>query len=112
MKVLALPEVRQYLYELSLILHEKGYFSYLDSSERYVEELFTDIKMTLPNRLRRHAPPYFERYGKDMYYAIFRKNKQTQWYVFFTIYESEGKEDIIYLVRYISNNHVIAQYLP
>ena len=33
----------------------------------------------------------------------------TQWYVFFTQYYAEG--EIIYLVRYISNNHMIAKYL-
>lgn len=48
-------------------------------------------------------------YGKDLYYATFKKNKHTQWYVFFNVYEK--KEETIYLVRYISNNHVISQYL-
>jgi len=109
MKVLVLPEVRQYLYELSQILYEKNYFSFLDSSEKYVEELFEDIETTLPNRPKRMAPPYFDRYGKKMFYAIFRKNKTTQWYVFFNIYEI--KDGLIYLVRYISNNHVIAHLL-
>jgi len=109
MKVLILPEVRQYLNELSQIFYKKNYFSFLDSSEKYIEELFEDIVTTLPNRPKRPAPPYFDRYGKKMFYAIFRKNKSTQWYVFFNIYET--KEGLIYLVRYISNNHVIAQYL-
>ena len=109
MRVLVLPKVRQYLYELSYILYQKDYFSYLDTAEKYVEELFEDIETTLPNRKRQPAPPYFDKYGKNMYYAAFRKNKQTQWYVFFNIYEDEG--GLIYLVKYISNNHVIAQYL-
>jgi len=109
MSVLFLPEIRQYLNELSHILYEKNYFSYVDTAEKYVEELFDDIKKTLPNRLKRPSPPYFDRYGKRMHYAVFKKNKTTQWYVFFTIYEHQG--EIIYLVRYISNNHVIAQHL-
>jgi hypothetical protein len=109
MKVLILPEVRQYLNELSQILYDKGYFSYLETSEKYMGELFEAIKTTLPNRQKRYAPLYFERYGKDMYYSTFRKNKQTQWYVFFNIYED--KKESIYLVRYISNNHMIAQLL-
>ncbi|MDF9829527.1 hypothetical protein M2133_000864 [Parabacteroides sp. PF5-6] len=109
MRVLVLPEVRLYLNELSQILYEKDYFSYLETSERYVEELFEAIKTTLPRKQRRYASPFFDRYGKDMYYSIFRKNRQTQWYVFFNIYEDKG--ELIYLVRYISNNHMIAHLL-
>jgi hypothetical protein len=109
MKILVLPEVRRYFNELSQILYEKDYFGYLETAEKYVEELFEAIKTTLPNQQKRYAPSYFKRYGKDMYYSVFRKNKHTQWYVFFNIYEDEG--ELIYLVRYISNNHVIAQFL-
>ena len=49
------------------------------------------------------------RYGKDLYYAVFPKNNRTTWYAFFTKYKENG--EIIYLVRYIGNNHTIAQYL-
>ena len=45
----------------------------------------------------------------NMYYTIFKKSKNTQWYVFFRVYKEKG--EVIYQVRYISNNHVIAQYL-
>lgn len=109
MKVLVLPVVRLYLDELSHILYEKDYFGYFETAEKYVAELFEDITTTLPNRQKRDAPHFFERYGKEMYYSVFRKNKHTHWYVFFNIYEAG--EELIYLVRYISNNHVAAQYL-
>ena len=36
-------------------------------------------------------------------------NKSTTWYAFFTAYWENGKT--IYLVRYVANNHTIAQYL-
>jgi len=109
MKVLILPEVRQYFYELSYILYEKDYFGFLDTSEKYVEDLVIDIKTNLPTMQHKPAPKYFDRYGKSMFYAVFRKNKNTQWYVFFRIYR-ENRE-LIYQIRYIGNNHVIAQYL-
>ena len=109
MNVLFLPEVRQYLDELSHILYEKEYFSYVDTAERYVEELFNDIKTTLPNHQKRLSPSYFEKFGKKMYYAVFKKSKTTQWYVFFSIYKYQG--DFFYIVRYISNNHVISQHI-
>ena len=101
--------MRQYIKELSFILYQKDYFSYLDYAERYVEELFVDIKTNLPTRLHKPAPEHFDKYGKNMYYATFRKNKQTTWYAFFTKYIENG--DTIYLVRYIANNHIMAQHL-
>lgn len=109
MKVLTTPEVRQYFKELSHVLYERDYFSYLDYAERYVEELFADIKANLPTRLHKPAPKFFDKYGKNMYYATFRKNKQTSWYAFFTKYNENG--DTTYLVRYIANNHTSAQHL-
>ena len=66
-------------------------------------------KNTLPLKLNKPAPPYFDRYGKKMLYATFRKNKATQWYVFFNVYQKDG--EMIFIIRYISNNHVTAQYL-
>jgi hypothetical protein len=109
MKVLTTPEVRQYFKELSHILYKKDYFGCLEYAERYVEDLFFDIKTNLPVRLHKSAPEYFDKYGKGMYYASFRKNKQTTWYAFFTKYNENG--DTVYLVRYIANNHTVAQHL-
>ena len=109
MKVLFLPEIRAYFNELTDILFEKEYFSFIESAEKYVNELFIDIKNTLPISPKRRAPEYFTRYGNNMFYSVFKKNSRTQWYVFFNIYENDGEK--IYLVRYISNNHVIAHLI-
>jgi len=109
MRVIILPEALDYFNELSTILYEKNYFGFEETALKYVDDLMNDIKTTLPNRPKRPAPPYFDRYGKKMFYVVFRKNKATQWYVFFNIYKIKG--EFIYLVRYISNNHVIAHLL-
>ena len=109
MRIIFLPEALDYFNELSTILYEKNYFGFEETALKYVDDLMDDIKITLPKRPKRPAPSYFDRYGKKMFYAIFRKNKATQWYVFFNIYKT--KKELIYLVRYISNNHVVAQYL-
>lgn len=109
MKVLFLPEVRQYLRELHDVLFEKEYFGFEESAVQYVRDLILDIEETLPMRASKEAPAYFDRYGHGMRYASFRKNRNTQWYVFFNKYKDKG--EIVYLVRYISNNHVMAQYL-
>ena len=109
MKVLAIPEVHVYLQSLPQILYNKEYFSFKDTARKYVIDLFDEIKTTLPITLHKPAPKYFDKYGENMKYAVFKKNKNTHWYVFFTIYKDKG--DIIYLIRYIGNNHMIAQYI-
>jgi hypothetical protein len=109
MKVIALPEVQAYLRNLAQLLYEKEYFGFRETARNYVIELIGDITTNLPARQHKPAPEYFDRYGKNMRYAVFRKSKHTQWYVFFTTYKEN--EEIIYLIRYIGNNHVIAQYL-
>ena len=109
MKVVALRSVIKYLNNLVLILHREEYFGFKESAKKYVDELLDDITANLATHLRKPAPKYFDKYGKDMYYAVFRKSKHTQWYVFFKTDWEKGEE--IYKIRYISNNHVIAQYL-
>jgi len=110
MKVVFSREVREYLKSLSEIMYDKGYFSFLDSSKEYMESLINEIVISLPNRQVKLAPPYFDKYSKDMHYSMFRKSKNTQWYVFFNLFQDE-KGDFIYLVSFISNNHMIAHLL-
>ena len=98
------------LEELVAVLFQKEYFSWLNTSEQYVRELVDDIQSSLPKRPHKRAPERFARYGEDLHYASFVKNKRTTWYAFFTKYENESK-DTIYLVRYIANNHTVAQHL-
>ena len=109
MQVTFLSNVLEYFDDLVTILYEKGYFGFEETSLEYVTELYDDITATLPIRPRRPAPAYFNKYGKGMYYAVFPKNKRTQWYVFFRMYRQEG--ELCYQVRYIANNHTVAQYL-
>jgi hypothetical protein len=108
MQVILLPEVLQYFENLVIILYEKGYFGFEETALKYVTELYDNIIMNLPAKLHKPAPKYFDKYGKDMEYAIFKKNKHTSWYVFFRVYQTN--EENIYQVRYIANNHTIAQY--
>ena len=107
--VLFRPEVLKYSKNLVQILYEHGYFGFKDSAKKYVKELFDEISSSLPIRLHKPAPKYFEKYGHNMKYAAFRKNKHTIWYVFFETYLEH--EEVIYFVRYITNNHVAAKHL-
>lgn len=110
-RVVALPEVRKYFAELMQILYDKEYFSFEDQAIAYVTDLFADIEQNLPTKSRKPAPAYFEKYGKNMFYASFRKSRHTQWYVFFTIHKDVFSHVTTFLIRYVGNNHVIAQYL-
>ena len=109
MKVLFIRKVREYLKRLIQILYNKEYFGFEETAKKYVSDLIFDITTNLPTHQHKPAPKYFDKYGKGMYYAVFRKSKNTQWYVFFTPYKEKG--ETIFLIRYIANNHVIAQYL-
>jgi hypothetical protein len=109
-QVLFTQDVRQYLKELVPILYENGYFSFRESAHKYVDELVFDIKVNLPTRQHKRAPERYAKYGEDLHYASFMKNKRTTWYAFFTKYQDETNQ-VIYLIRYIGNNHTEAQHL-
>ncbi|GHT54076.1 hypothetical protein FACS189451_00900 [Bacteroidia bacterium] len=108
--VIFIPEVRQYFKDLVPILYEKGYFSFEDTAHKYVNELIEDIRVNLPAKFKREAPEYFTgRYGEGLYYAVFPKSRRTHWYAFFRMYQENSK--LFYQVRFIANNHTIAQHL-
>ena len=109
MKVLFLPEVESYLFELTEILYIKEYFGFKENAVKYVLDLENDIRTNLITKVKRPAPPFFEKFGKKMLYSVFPKSKATHWYVFFNVYQNNSKT--IFVVRYISNNHTIAQFL-
>jgi len=109
MKVLFLPEIREYFEELSQTLYEKEYFGFYEDALQYADGLFTEIERDLPNKSNKPAPAFFEKYGKGMRYTFFKRNRNTTWYVFFNIYRKDQEK--FYLVRLLSNNHQIGQYL-
>lgn len=105
MKIIFAPSVREYLKEVSEILYENEYFGFEEDAIEYIDTLTLDIYETISHRVRKHAPSYFSRYGKGLYYSVFKKNDNTQWYVFFNY------EDDVFYIRYIGNNHTCSQYI-
>jgi hypothetical protein len=105
MKVIYNKEVDEYLRELVEILYDNGYLGFKDYAYQYVDSLIDEIKETIHIKLKKTAPDYFSKYGKGLYYSVFKKNNNTVWYVFFN-YENDA-----YYIRYIGNNHNISQYL-
>ena len=104
MKVLYLPEVEIYLFELIDLLYKKEYFSFPDQAIDYIFKMRQYIEKSIETAHKRKAPDRFMKYGSNMLYFIYKANVNTSWYVFF-----QQKADI-YLIRYITNNHVSAQY--
>jgi hypothetical protein len=109
MKVHFTPAVRVWFGELETVLYERGYFGFPESSHRYADELFRDIRDTLPTRPHRRAPARFDPEGRGVWYAAFRRSRATTWYVFFTRHDDSGGETV-YIVRRIENNHTAAHY--
>jgi hypothetical protein len=108
-KILFLPEVTDQFLNLVNVLYVNGYLSFKDVAIDYAETLFHDIQNTLPHKLKKEAPEYFDGLGKEIFYSLFPKNKHTTWYVFYSVHEID--DDTIYLIRHISNNHVIGHHL-
>lgn len=108
-KVLFLPEVVDQFLELAEVLYNNGYLGFKEVAIDYAEQLFKDIQMNLPLKVKKDVPSHFERYGRGLFYSSFPKNRHTTWYVFYSIHEVDG--EVIFLIRYLGNNHVIAHHL-
>lgn len=100
MRVVFAPEVEEDLYGLIKILVEKEYLGTYPFAISYVEELIADIQQNIHSKLKKKAPAFFERYGKDMYYITYQRNSNTTWYIFFSVIGDT------YFIKYITNNQV------
>ena len=98
-------KVEQYLDELMLLLYEEGYFGFSDSAKSYVDRLISFIEQNVGIVYGRIAPDFFNRFGRNMKYITFHANRRTSWYIFYQ------ERNNIYLIKYITNNHVAAQYI-
>ena len=85
--------------ELFDILIEKGYFSYYEYSAQYIDNLIDYVKKNITIKPHKPAPPYFSKYGKNLFFINYNSNKKTTWYIFFE------KSDNLFFIRYITNNH-------
>lgn len=93
-------DVLAYLSELFDILIEKGYFSFYETSAQYIDDLANFIRENIHITPHKKAPFFFTRYGSNLFYITYQRNKQTSWYIFF----EEAHQ--YYLIRHITNNHV------
>lgn len=99
------PSVEEYFGELVEVLYRENYFSFKEKAYQYVDDIIERIIVDIESLPKKNATSYFDKYGQEMSYVAIRKNKQTQWYVFFH-YENDT-----YYIRFIGNNHNIGQFL-
>ena len=105
-----LPEVDEFLKFLAEDLIKGGYKSNLYYATKMVDDII-DFIYEIPNVVHYHIPQkfqyHFERYGKNLQYACFKRKSspQTTWYIFFE------KKDNHLLIKHISNNLVEGQYI-
>jgi hypothetical protein len=102
--VIPTEEVRLFLNELFYILVDEQYFSFPENAKAYVDKLTDYVEKYIGIFPDRDAPPYFDHYGNDLKYIIYKANKSTWWYIFYQQREN------VFLIRHITNNHVAAQY--
>ena len=100
MKVNYSSESYEYLQELVDILFENDYFGFREDAKEYVQRLINYIENNIFTKSKYIAPKYFNRYGKNLFYIFYKPNKRTTWFVFFQL------KDNVYLIKYITNNHV------
>ena len=86
-------------------MYEKGYFGFYESGCEYVDRMVDDINANIRIKLTKKAPPYFNKYGRNLTYISYIPNNQNTWYIFFNV------DDNRYLIRYITNNHVSGHLL-
>ena len=102
--VLFAPEVEEDLFELTKILVDKQYLGTPDYAVSYVRSLILYIREHIDSLPHKDAPSYFDKYGHDAKYLIYKRNSNTTWYIIFV------ERANAYLVTHITNNHISGQY--
>jgi hypothetical protein len=97
-KIEILPEDITFLNELVALLFYKEYFGFEDSAQFYVQKIYDFIENDLINFPHKTTPITLKRFGS--YYAFFKPNDRTTWYIFF---EKSGNR---LLITYLTNNHI------
>ena len=97
--------VKYLLFELIDNLYQNEYFSSLDDAKEYVSKIEKYFKTEIPKLhqlgLTKKAMPYFTKYGKNLFFAAYRRSKsRTAWYAFYEIFGNR-----YFKVVHIINNH-------
>lgn len=92
------------LNELHNLLLEYEYHSFIETANNYIEDIVGFITLKIHTFLPKPAPTYFSKYGKNLFYIFYSRNKNTTGYIFFE------KTEEHYFIKHISNNHIVGHY--
>ncbi len=74
MEVIYHKHVAEYLNELVEVLYDKEYFGFKESAYDYVDWIFEQIESSINRKVKKPAPKYFDRYGHELSYVIYKRN--------------------------------------
>lgn len=96
-KIVISQRVILYLDKLVQNLYQNDYFSFLESAQQYVGNIYDFINKNLQTSRHYDSPENLKHLGS--FYIFYKANKRTTWYVFFE------KRHNHYLVTTILNNY-------
>ncbi len=97
-------EVTNFLNELVYLLFKDDYFRYIENAIDYKDKLIEFIENNISTFPYKYTPVKLRNLGSK--YIYYKSNSRTTWYIFFE------KNDGIYVITFITNNHSeLAQFL-
>lgn len=79
-EVVFTPSVISYLDDLVVILYKKEYFGFIESAEKYVDDIYDVIPERIKKSPHKKTPKPLEYLGSD--YIFYKPNARTTWYFF------------------------------
>lgn len=98
------PDVEKDILGLVDVLIEEGYICSYPFAVKYVDDLIDYIESNIDICVRKEAPSFFYKYGKNLKYMTYHSSCHTTWYILF---EEHGDTA---LVKYITNNKFEGHY--
>ena len=90
--------VQLYFDELIQTLFKQDYFIYKENAIEYVQKLVYYIEDSINSIPHKKTSKSLLKYGD--FYFFYQSNARTTWYIFFS------KNESVYLIKHISNNHI------
>lgn len=96
-EVIFAPSVISFLDDLVVILYKKEYFGFIESAEKYVDDIYDAVPERIKKSPHKKTPKLIKYLGSE--YIFYKSNARTTWYVFFE------KRNQNYLITVIINNY-------
>lgn len=95
-KIEILPEVIDYLNNLTQVLFEQEYFGFEETAQQYVQNIYDFMEYEMINFPCKVTTILLKKIGSN--YPFYEANNRTTWYIFL-------KKANRYLIIHLANNH-------